>query len=59
MSRFVAKGADVIVKPNVRAAARPSTRANDEPTVVATLVDLALKAGRAACASWIWGSGRR
>ena len=45
MGRFVAKGADVIVKPNVCVARAPEYAATTNPAVVATLVDLALKAG--------------
>jgi uncharacterized protein (DUF362 family) len=45
MRRFVAAGADVVVKPNICTARTPRFAATTNPTVVATLVRLALGAG--------------
>jgi len=46
MKRFVARGAEVIVKPNICTDGRaPQYAATTDPVVVATLVELALQAG--------------
>jgi uncharacterized protein (DUF362 family) len=45
MRRFVSSGADVVIKPNICAARTPGYAATTNPTVVATLVRLALGAG--------------
>jgi len=45
MRRFVSSGADVVIKPNICTARTPGYAATTNPTVVATLVRLALGAG--------------
>ena len=47
MSRFVACGATVVLKPNIGWDRTPEQAANTHPAVVATLVTLALEAGAA------------